>query len=165
MKTTVFKATVTVAVLAAGVCSFTTMPTGRTLNEQEKMAFRGLDGDYLSCRECIGGGLSCANPGTSRVGRVCYKPPGTVIPTCDGIPGLIPSPLKSKFLDVWEHGERECEADILRCEIVPGSDPVITKWVWVTSGPDAASCLTLSYCEHTGTLSPKICNPSPPGTE
>ena len=59
MKKTVFNASVTAAALAAGVCSFATMPEGRALSKQEKIVSRGLEVEI--CKGCKSD-KSCIKP-------------------------------------------------------------------------------------------------------
>ena len=74
MKTVGITGLIAVAALVAGVCSFITMPEGRALDEKEKMAFRGLEGEngWELCKEVDSNGPGSCKPITSAISNgVC----------------------------------------------------------------------------------------------
>jgi hypothetical protein len=155
MKKTVFKAFVTAVALALGVCSFATMPTGRILNVQEKIALRG---QVTICKHCV------ADEGC--------RPKQDVPSSCDPKKDWWTSTGKRKKIlicegkpssrtQAWSNTEQVtlltvkylCEGTTYRCEKnpdfksgIPETESTIEHtWKQIERG-NTEKCGTFSYC-------------------
>lgn len=133
MKKTVFNASVTAAALAAGVCSFATMPEGRALSGQEKIVSRGL---VETCK--------------ARKSDEGCKPAQDVPTVIDPGKKVVICNAKKSFTSEWSATQQVthstvkyvCEGKWWECKINDNG-----KWAWVQVGKgDDVRCGEWSEC-------------------
>ena len=161
MRMSMFSVCAGIAALAAGVCSFTTMPAGRTLGSQEKTRLRGLgddDAGWSICAEAEDGG------GCEKVfaGGVCdMRLPDEWKCVAGGHRIIRRSTTKT---DVKASSSLSCQTQLFTCNLVD----VTYKWErksgsgFFVDNPDDCGMKIVVTKKRDDTTDPSNCKNPPP---